>query len=131
MLNPIVHVTVNGEGTKLSYSVVTDGPTTDIQYVYPPWLKNPSLIPSDVMTHFQARGMTAQDFAEILKVDPFATGSPLVGTGRFLSTGQTLPYEPVESVNGPPSANSVTLTNEQLVSGTREDISSNTVSIDD
>jgi hypothetical protein len=130
MLNPIVHVTVNGEGTKLSYSVGTDGPTADIQYVYPPWLKDPSLIPSNVMSHFQARGMIAEDFTAILKVDPFATGTPPVGTGRFLPTGQTLPYETVESANAPTTGNSVTLTNEQLVSGTHEDISSNTVSID-
>jgi hypothetical protein len=91
LLNPIVHVTISGK--KLNYSNGVDGAVADIIYVYPPWLRNPSSMPADVAQHLAARGMTADDYAQILTADPFATGSTAIDPRRFVQTNTTLPYE--------------------------------------
>src|SRR5262249_39194368 len=71
-----------------------DNPQADIQYVYVGWLKDPSHIPPGVVQRLQAHGITPQDYAEILKSDPFANGVSSIDPERFKTLNSTFPYEP-------------------------------------
>jgi hypothetical protein len=86
---------------------VDGGQQTDLTYVYVGWLKNPSQIPPGELQLLRSHGITTQDFAQMLKADPYAQASrlpPEVGDSvfatmapdpkRFLPLFTTFPYEP-------------------------------------
>lgn len=94
-LNPTIKVTVNNQQAAWS---ISDGGTADIQYVYVGWLKDPSKMPTGVAHVLQHYGLTTEDYANILKVDPFADG-PHPVSSRYVALNTTFPYEPPYSAN--------------------------------
>lgn len=90
-LNPTVEVTVGASGGEWKIP----GPQTmDIQYVYVGHLKNPSLMPPGLASRLQSYGFTTEDYAEILKANPYAYGTPALDTNRYKPLQTTFPYEP-------------------------------------
>jgi len=98
-LNPLVKVAMEGHNN-ISWELGVDGETMEIQYVYASWLQNPTLMPAGLAAVLKQRGLTTTDYANILKLDPFLSGSTVINPDRFQPTTQTFPYEP------PPDAGS-------------------------
>jgi hypothetical protein len=70
---------------------------TDQVVYYPLWVyqaKNPQSMPPNVAKVFQDHGFTANDFANILTLDPFAQGQTTIDPVRFIATKYVLPYTP-------------------------------------
>ena len=76
---------------------------TVITYVYVGWLKNPAQMPPGEMQLLQRYGISAADFPEMLKVDPYSRtpiiGATRIGGGvpdpkRYQPLFTTFPYEP-------------------------------------
>lgn len=127
-LNPIVHVTARANA--ISYSVGVDGPSMDIQYVYPPWMRPPYPIPADVAAHLNARGMTADDYQQIVQADPFAVSSNApINPGRFIPTSMTFPFEPPLSSSDGSSTYTYTLTSDSSTKITESTESQNSLEL--
>ena len=97
-LNPEVSVVIytGGHGNdKTVWSLGTSSGSADLQLVKVAWLKDPSKMPGDLATRLDARKMGPSDFANILAIDPFATGSTNFDPLRFRQTPTTFPYEPL------------------------------------
>ncbi len=62
--------------------------------LYVEWLKNPSLMPTNVAQQLQTLGFTTSDYQTILSRDPFSSGSTQIDTSRFIPTTYSFPYEP-------------------------------------
>lgn len=99
-LNPLVNVTMEGHNN-ISWELGVDGETMEIQYVYASWLQEPALMPAGLATILKQRGLTTTDYANILKLDPFVSGSTAINPERFQPTTQTFPYEPPRDAGGP------------------------------
>lgn len=92
-LNPLVNVAVDPQNHVL-WAPGVDGPTMLLQYVYAGWLKDPSTMPAGVRQELDHAGLTPADYAQILALDPFASGATAVDPGRFLPTTHSFPYIP-------------------------------------
>jgi hypothetical protein len=91
-LTPEVDVTTFGND--VSWSLAPQpGQTPHVVYVTPTWLLN-GTVPSNVLGELQQAGITPDDYAQILSVDPYATGAPLLDSARYVLQTE-LPYEPV------------------------------------
>jgi hypothetical protein len=92
LLNPKIDLQICGKTANwgLGYS----GQYADIQYVYVGWLKDPTLIPPGLASNLAAHGLTDADYKEILKADPFASGSSTIDPIRYLPTNTSFPYIP-------------------------------------
>ena len=101
-LNPTLKLTLTPTSV---FWTVDNTRNADIMFVFAGDLRNPSRMAPGVAETLRTHGITTQDFPEILKADPFATGSgPLGGltpqrftfidARRFKSLGFTFPYEP-------------------------------------
>ena len=80
-----------------------------MQYVYVSWLKNPSLMEENVAQSLQKAGVTADMFAEILALNPFANGGTAIDPARFQLVTE-FPYEGPTSPTNPVQVNSITFT---------------------
>jgi hypothetical protein len=109
-LNPMVDVSANGKDVK--YTLSTDGPAMNIQWVSVGQLKNPATLPPGVLQQLAARGITANDYQTMLAQDPFAYGSTVIDHRRFAQASITLPYEPPLVKGDQPPTTQLTLTNE-------------------
>lgn len=89
-LNPSIRLSLTPAGVEWT---LDGGRPADIQYVYVGHLKDPAQMPPGVAQRLQAYGITTQDYAEILKADPF-TNPIQIDTNRFKSLNTTFPYEP-------------------------------------
>jgi hypothetical protein len=93
-LNPLLNITYDHIGN-VYWEPRVDGPYMDLQLVYVDWLKDPSLMPSDLAKRFAARGMTQADYDQILQTNPFTSGkNPPIDPVRFVPIGHSFPYEP-------------------------------------
>ena len=88
-----MNLTIDAQNN-ISWTIGVDGPTMHVQYVYGLWLKNPSQMPSGVASALAAAGITPADYAKILSLNPFSSGSTLIDPTRFLPTPHSFPYEP-------------------------------------
>lgn len=108
-LNPIAELQIYSSTNlkwQYAYNPEDDADEMEVIPLYVIWLKNPSLIPSNVAARLARSwdttglgGLTAADYATILAADPFADNSafnPNTDTsGRFdLEGGETISYEP-------------------------------------
>ena len=81
--------------TQINWQVAAFGSQTLETYtVSVSQLKNPQSLPPNVANVFNAHGFTANDFANILTLDPFAQGQTTIDPVRFAATTWALPYEP-------------------------------------
>lgn len=85
----------------LVWELGVDGPIMNIQYVTAGWLKNPSSMPPRVKKKLDAAGLTRADYAKILSVNPFASGSKTIDPNRYLPVAQSFAYEPPDSASDP------------------------------
>lgn len=108
LLNPILMFTVDVQNN-ISWNLGCSEPGPNIQYVYVSWLKNPSLMEQHVYQSLQNAGMTADMFAEILTLNPFANGGTVIDLDRFQLV-QEFPYEGPTLPTNPVQVNSITLT---------------------
>ncbi len=104
-LNPLLQVKLfsgaNGRVTSVNWGLLPNGPTI-LTYVYVGWLKNPSQMPPGEAQLLQSHGITTADYAQILKVDPYASSQPVFSSGRnpapdphrYQSLDTTFSYEP-------------------------------------
>jgi hypothetical protein len=91
-LNPQFDVTMTGD--TLTWQP-TPGAVTDIQWVTVQQLKGSASLSDGMQNAVQAYGIDQADFAEILRVDPFAADpSATPDPSRFVPIGMTFPYEP-------------------------------------
>jgi hypothetical protein len=91
-LNPTLNVSLTP--TSAAWKL-EDNPQADIQFVFVGHLKDPSKMPPGLTQRLQSYGITAADFPEILKADPFANGSTaFIDSKRYQSLNTTFPYEP-------------------------------------
>lgn len=90
-LNPSLRASTTPSALKWT---VDTGIAADIQYVYVGHLKNPALMPLGVAQRLQQYNIGVQDYAEMLKADPFAQGSATVDPARHKQLFTTFPYEP-------------------------------------
>jgi hypothetical protein len=97
-LNPTLHVALTP--TSAAWKL-EENPQADIQFVFVGHLKDPSKMPPGVAQRLASRGITAQDYVEMLKADPFANGSPIIDLKRFQSLNTTFPYEPPFAAGDP------------------------------
>ncbi len=100
-LNPTVELSLTPSSASWN---LKSNPQADIQKVYVGWLKDPSKMQRDapgVVQRLQTYGITTQDYAEILKADPPASGTIVVR--RFESLNTTFPYEPPYAPGDQPS----------------------------
>jgi len=114
-LNPVISVNLTGNSTGQipGYSFDASDPANeaDVVPVYVKWLKDalktpPVPLPPGIADSLARRwavpptdgtgtGLTANDFAQILKRDPFANGATTIDPKRFdLQAGETFAYEP-------------------------------------
>ncbi|MBV9495625.1 MAG: hypothetical protein JOZ54_15365, partial [Acidobacteria bacterium] len=89
LLKPKLDVTVDGNAIQWAFS---GGGVP--QHVSVGWLKNPSTLPKGVKDQLDSAGLTPADYAEILKLDPFANGNTNISSDRYLDTNIIIPYEP-------------------------------------
>jgi hypothetical protein len=103
-LNPLINLDLDPENN-IVWSLVVDGPTMNLQYVYVGWLKNPATMPPGVASELKSAGLTAQDYQEILALNPFTQVTemihPYVDLSRYLPTTQSFPYIPPLTANDP------------------------------
>jgi hypothetical protein len=92
-LNPLLNVTMDGEGT-IAWAIAVDGPDMDIQYVYAEQLQDPSKLSPGVAKKLADAGLTKADYAQILACYPFSSGNPAIDPNRFVPTMHSFPYEP-------------------------------------
>lgn len=92
-LNPQFEVSVDPQHN-LDWQLGTSGPTMVIQRAFVGWLKNPSSMPPGIQQQLAAAGLTQADFAEILKLDPFASGASTIDPNRYVPVNFTFPYTP-------------------------------------
>jgi len=92
-LNPQLTVTVDPRNN-LNWELGVNGPKMIIQYVHVGWLKNPSTMPAGLAQQLSTAGVTSADYATILSVDPFASGSSAIDPTRFQPVNFTFPYNP-------------------------------------
>ncbi len=99
-LNPILTVTI-GPGKAVNWKLgVSDGPMR-IQEVTVAQLKNPALLSPGVKADFDKVGMTTDDFATILALNPFAASANYVpDPNRYEPLSQSIPYDPPYSDQG-------------------------------
>lgn len=100
-LNPTVKLTLTP--TSASWALDSKREAV-IQFVFAGHLKDPSKMPPGVVQALRSHGITAEDFPEILKADPFVRRRRLVeatepepiviDTKRFKRLPTTFPYEP-------------------------------------
>ncbi len=109
-LNPLVAIA--GNGSSLNWTVASNGPTMDIQYVSVGQLKHPSTLPPGVLARFAAYGITQSDYATILGRDPFAYGATAIDANRYVRTWTTIPYEPPIAAGQEPPHTTLTISNE-------------------
>ena len=107
-LNPSIDVTVNSASSSASWTIGSG--TADIQYVYVGWLKHPAQMPPGVADRMHHYALTTQDYADILKQDPYANASPAI-TKRYQLQNTSFPYEPPYSANDPVPTYSFALSN--------------------
>jgi hypothetical protein len=108
-INPVINLIVTGTNSAqwTGYSFDSNDPANevDIVPVYVAWLKDPTTMPPGVADALQrtwaadsvdgsGRGLTQNDFNNILARDPFANGSANIDPARFQLTGQTFSYTP-------------------------------------
>jgi hypothetical protein len=65
-----------------------------VQKAFVGWLKTPSTMPAGIQQQLAAAGLTPADFAEILRLDPFASGTAVIDPNRFVPLTFTFPYDP-------------------------------------
>jgi hypothetical protein len=99
-LNPEFRVTLDNTNT-LDSQLDINGTTMLIQYVYVSWLKNPSTMPAGLKQILNKAGLTEEDYAEILKTNPFASGESKLDPDRYLPTTHSFPYLPPPKPNDP------------------------------
>jgi hypothetical protein len=121
-LEPIVNISVADKAVEWSFADVSKGFT---QFYYVGWLKNPSTMPPAQLQALQSSGITPQDYAEILKADPFSgcaqlvnarvktaarrigppgglvCSTPLPSAPRYVFLQQWFPYEPPFAAGDP------------------------------
>jgi hypothetical protein len=90
-LSPRLNVTTNG--SEVTWTVDKSA-TMNIQYVYVAQLKDPSLMPPGLAAYLQGLEFTTEDYAEILKADPYAYGTPAIDPARYQTLNTTFPYLP-------------------------------------
>ncbi len=101
LLRPQINVTVYGKDVSWAFGPPT--PATTTLYVTPGWLLNPSTMNSNVRDTLRAAGITQDDYAQILSVDPYATATPSkVDTARYVLQAR-LPYEPLSAAGARPT----------------------------
>src|SRR5262245_37511708 len=119
-LNPTVQLSLTPTSATWTLGNNTQA---DIQYAEVGWLKDPSKFNREapgVLRRFQAYRITTQDYAEMLKADPFANGASSIDTKRFQLLPTTFPYEPPSAPDDPVP----TFTFTQAYSGITTDSSS-------
>jgi hypothetical protein len=107
-LNPAMTIEVAGK--KITYTPGVNGPVLDQIYVLVSELKNPASMRADVAATLKSKGFTTDDYASILKADPFANGATGIDTRRFQETSTTFPYEPPPTPQDSPTVNTYTVT---------------------
>jgi len=93
-LKPQLDLAAQGNAVSWSLSIANSGTTMDIQYVYLFELKDPSKMRSDVAARLAYYGVTSDDLASLIPLDPFANGSMAIDRTRYMPTPTTAPYEP-------------------------------------
>jgi hypothetical protein len=114
-LNPRVNVSAVGNNVKWTFGV--DEPML-IQRVHVGWLKDPSTMPQGVVDELAKHLITAAEFQTILSQDPFANGSTMIDTTRFVQTTTSVPYEPPFAAGEAPHSYTVKLDNVTTTSHT-------------
>ena len=116
-LNPRVNLAICG--SKTDWTLGTRGASDmRLQYVYVGHLKDPTQMPPGVANELAAHGITPAEYPNILTHNPYANGSPLVDSGRFVQTTTSFPYEPPYAPGDAPMSYQLTLTNETTSSNT-------------
>jgi len=90
-LNPLLNISIDSQNN-ITWELGVDGAQMDIVYVYVSWLQNPQSMPAGLATALAQRGLTTTDYANILNLDPFASGSTFIDPNRFLLLNQP-PYD--------------------------------------
>lgn len=105
-VNPRVHMSITPEDllewNGFSYDARDPAGEIEVVPLYVTWLRNPATIPADVAAVLARTwdpsglgGLTNDDYAEILKCDPFSDPSYVPDPARFdIQGGQTFAYEP-------------------------------------
>jgi hypothetical protein len=109
-LNPRVSFAQDGSSTLWTLGINPDTyahATMDVQYVKVAWLKGTQPMPTGVANELAAHAIGPAQYAQLLALDPFATGGTTVDTTRFQDTGRSFPYE----TGAPQTTFSVTGTN--------------------
>lgn len=109
-LNPQVNITVDPRNN-LNWELDVNGPLMTIQFVHVGWLKNPGTMPPALQQRLSAAGLTAADYANILAVDPFASGATAIDPNRFAAVNFTFPYNPPLNATDPVPVMKYNLTN--------------------
>ena len=108
-LNPLMIVTIDALGN-LDWVIGVDGNAMEITYVYAKWLKNPESYIANLQD-LTDRGFTAEDFANILATNPFASGNSTIDPDRYQEQF-VWPYRPPLNPNDPVHTTSMTVTSQ-------------------
>lgn len=107
-LNPRIQLSV---GPAAGFWTLPAGQRADLQFVFVGHLKRPAEMPIGVRQRLEAHGITPADYPEILKANPFASGSAIIRADRYQSLLTTFPYEPPFAEGDPATTLSATISN--------------------
>jgi hypothetical protein len=130
LLNPLVTAQRYPQDVVLwSLGIESSTGTASIYSVYAGQLKGTMPMPPGLKAALDARGLTQEDYDQILSTNPFTSGSGTIDPGRYAATSQSLPYSPPPDPNTPPVTFTLNLSNEQIQTDKREAQTEYTVSM--
>jgi hypothetical protein len=90
LVKPQLDVTINGNKVDWSFSG-----KSSVRYARAGWLEKPETMEPNLKKELEGKfGFTADDYKQMLKSYPFASGKTAIDPGRFAYTGLNLPYQP-------------------------------------
>jgi hypothetical protein len=123
IMKPRLAVTATADGPgqppEVRWKFASDQSGAQLAYAYVAELKNPNLMPQSKKALLQSYGITATDFPELLKADPFANGAMNIDQNRFAYVGG-YQFTPPLSADAPSSAFSYELNRTSTQSSTIE-----------
>ncbi len=119
LLNPTVTATKYPQDVVLWGMGVEKDPAM-IYRVYAGWLNGSEPMPDGTKAVLDARGLTQDDYDQILSTNPFAKGPAAIDPERFLLIPRSFPYTPPFRPEGEPSKTTYTLSSSEVQTNTRE-----------
>lgn len=90
LVKPEIAVTIDGSKVDWSFS----GKSV-VRYARAGWLEKPETMEPNLKKELEGKfGFTANDYKQMLKAYPFASGKTAIDSARFAYTGLNLPYQP-------------------------------------